>query len=273
MHLWHLIVRNWSKSVPHIESVCQTVLAWSYHWDKDAKTEPEELGVESASPSKRYFWDALALKKTTIDCCWCIDAQWCTMHIWNHGPLNHLDILASMEINVRGISSKIIKYHQISWLKTVPGNPLEDFLPKLQSLERIEIRRSRHLETKLDIVVEGRRHHENALGVQEHQVLRLLSVEIYAIWCCASSSSFAKWDKKPKCVGIGMQLWMWSKVFQKTPLKMFWSKNSKGLSVGVSVLQLEAVFGLLLLQFLNRIFKRSLYSSNPFVLLLLIHHA
>lgn len=73
-------------------------------------------------------------------------------------------------------SSNIIKYPDS---KTVPGNPLEDFLPKLQSLERIEIRRSRHLETKLDIVVEGRRHHENALGVQEHQVLRLLSVELH----------------------------------------------------------------------------------------------
>lgn len=61
-----LMVRNWSKSVPHMESVCQTVRAWSYHCDKDAKTEdPEDpvLGISapSAVSANRCFWDAFAL--------------------------------------------------------------------------------------------------------------------------------------------------------------------------------------------------------------------
>lgn len=61
------------------------------------------------------LWPCKKMTIYRIYCCWCIDAHWCTMHIWNHGPLNHLDILASMDINVGNMN--IIKNHQISWLQ------------------------------------------------------------------------------------------------------------------------------------------------------------
>mmetsp|Transcript_77086 Transcript_77086/g.213025 ORF Transcript_77086/g.213025 Transcript_77086/m.213025 type:complete len:257 (+) Transcript_77086:1926-2696(+) len=58
------MVRNCSRSVPHIESVCQTVRAWSYHCEREAKEdEPGAAAPTGGAPlasRSRCFCEALA---------------------------------------------------------------------------------------------------------------------------------------------------------------------------------------------------------------------